>query len=165
MTPPFSLQKWISENRDKLKPPVGNYCLWDNSGFLVMVIGGPNARTDYHINPGEELFYQVEGDITVRIQENGQVRDVPIRQGEIFLLPPRVPHSPQRGPNTVGLVVEFPKAQIEDHHLQWFCQGCNQVVCDFPFRPVDLGKQITAMITRWNGDAALRTCKACGKTN
>src|SRR5215510_3387366 len=95
LSTPINLASWIEEHRDLLKPPVGNVAVW-NSNFLVMVVGGPNARSDYHINPGEELFYQVEGDIVLKVLDDGQPRDVPIRQGELFLLPSRVPHSPQR---------------------------------------------------------------------
>src|SRR5213078_1546361 len=106
-------------NRDQLQPPVGNKCLWDNGGFLVMVIGGPNSRTDYHVNPSEELFYQVEGDIVVKVIDGGEFKDVAIKEGEMFLLPAQMPHSPQRGPNTTGVVVEFPKLRDEEHYLRW----------------------------------------------
>jgi 3-hydroxyanthranilate 3,4-dioxygenase len=160
--PAFNLQNWIAENRHLLQPPVGNKCLWDNGGFLVMIIGGPNARTDYHVNPSEELYYQVEGDIVVKVMDEGQQRDVPIKEGEIFLLPALVPHSPQRGPGTVGLVVEYPKLTKEDHHLRWFCKGCGEVVNDFPFQVADIGVQIKGMLGRWNSDAELRKCKKCG---
>src|SRR6516164_2217248 len=114
---PFNLKTWIDENRQLLQPPVGNACIW-NSGFLVMVVGGPNQRSDYHVNPGEELFYQVEGDIVLRVIEDGRPRDVPIRQGELFLLPAGIPHSPQRPAATVGLVVEVPKFAKGTHHLR-----------------------------------------------
>src|SRR5215467_8434215 len=106
---PFNLSAWIGEHRHLLQPPVGNACIW-NSNFLVMVVGGPNQRTDYHVNPGEELFYQVEGDIVLKVIEAGQPHDIPIRQGDILLLPSGVPHSPLRPANTVGLVVEQPRA-------------------------------------------------------
>jgi len=158
--PPFNLQGWVTEHRHLLKPPVGNACIW-NSNFLVMVVGGPNQRGDYHINPGEELFYQLEGDIVLRIIEDGKPRDIPIRQGDIFLLPAGVPHSPQRPPNTVGLVVEQPRASKEDHHLRWYCRQCGAVVHDVEFQPVDLGKQLKTMIEQFNGSQELRTCKSC----
>ena len=103
---PYNLKAWIEENRRLLEPPVGNKMVWKDTEFLVMVVGGPNRRKDFHIEEGEEFFYQVEGDITLRVMEDGKPIDIPIREGEIFLLPPRVPHSPQRGENTVGLVIE-----------------------------------------------------------
>src|SRR5436190_14960469 len=140
MLAPFNLQKWIEENRHLLRPPVGNKMLW-NSGFMVMVVGGPNQRTDYHVNPGEELFYQVEGDIVLKVIEDGTPRDIPIRQGEIFLLPANVPHSPQRPSNTVGLVVEQARPAGADDHLRWYCRGCGAVVHDEAFHLQDLGKQ------------------------
>src|SRR5262245_34540926 len=97
---PFHLQRWIDDNRHLLKPPVGNKMLW-NGDFMVMVVGGPNQRADFHVNPGEELFYQLEGDIVLRIMEDGKPQDIPIKQGELFLLPAGIPHSPQRPAGTV----------------------------------------------------------------
>ncbi len=161
LSAPLNLHRWVDEHRHLLQPPVGNVAMWD-SNFLVMVVGGPNRRSDYHVNPGEELFFQVEGDVVLKIIDDGQPRDLPIRQGEIFLLPSRVPHSPQRPANTVGLVVEQPKAFAEDHYLRWYCPSCRAIVHETAFRPVDLGKQIKAMLHEFNESEALRTCQACG---
>lgn len=158
---PLNLTAWIDEHRHLLKPPVGNACIW-NSNFLVMVVGGPNARSDYHINPGEELFYQVEGDIVLRILEEGKERDIPIRQGELFLLPAEVPHSPQRPAGTVGLVIEQPKAFTTEHHLRWYCPKCRDTLHDVAFVPVDIGKQIKEALAGFKGNESLRTCKSCG---
>jgi 3-hydroxyanthranilate 3,4-dioxygenase len=158
---PLNLHAWVEEHRHLLRPPVGNAAIW-NSNFLVMVVGGPNQRSDYHINPGEELFYQIEGDIVLKVIDDGVPRDVPIRQGELFLLPARVPHSPQRPAGTVGLVVEQPKAFTEDHHLRWYCRNCGAVVHDATFQPVDIGKQIKALLGEFQGNEALRKCKSCG---
>jgi len=159
---PLNLKAWIDEHRHLLKPPVGNACIW-NSNFLVMIVGGPNARSDYHVNPGEELFYQVEGDIVLKIIEEGKPRDLPIKQGELFLLPAGVPHSPQRPAGTVGLVVEQPKASKESQHLRWFCQKCRGLLHDVAFQPVgDIGKQIKSALEEFNGNEKLRTCKSCG---
>jgi 3-hydroxyanthranilate 3,4-dioxygenase len=127
-----------------------------------MVVGGPNARSDYHINPGEELFYQVQGDIVLAVMEDGSPRDIPIRQGELFLLPARVPHSPQRPAGTVGLVIEQPKAHTDDHLLRWYCQKCGQVLHDYRFQPIDIGKQIKQGLAEFKGNEQLRTCKGCG---
>jgi len=97
---PFNFRQWIDEHRHLLKPPVGNQCVYNDDDFIVMVVGGPNSRKDYHWDEGEELFYQLEGDIMVQVQEDGEPVEVPIREGEMFLLPPRIPHNPVRGPNT-----------------------------------------------------------------
>jgi 3-hydroxyanthranilate 3,4-dioxygenase len=159
---PVNLHAWIEEHRHLLKPPVGNAVIW-NSNFLVMVVGGPNQRSDYHVNPGEELFYQVEGDIILKVIEDGRPRDIPIRQGEIYLLPAGVPHSPQRPANTVGLVVEQPRASQQPQHLRWYCRNCNALLYDAEFQPVDLGRQIKEIIEQFRGDGQLRTCKSCGE--
>jgi 3-hydroxyanthranilate 3,4-dioxygenase len=157
---PLNLHAWIEEHRHLLKPPVGNAAIW-NSSFLVMIVGGPNQRSDYHVNPGEELFYQVEGDIVLKIIEDGKPRDIPIKQGEIFLLPAGVPHSPQRPANTVGLVVEQPRASTQPQHLRWYCQRCSALLYDAAFQPVDLGKQIKESIDQFRASEELRTCKSC----
>jgi 3-hydroxyanthranilate 3,4-dioxygenase len=158
---PFNLHGWINEHRHLLKPPVGNACIW-NSNFLVMVVGGPNQRTDYHINPGEELFYQVEGDVVLKVIEDGKPRDIPLKQGDIFLLPAKVPHSPQRPAGTVGLVVEQPKSFTENHHLRWYCKSCGGVLHDAEFQPVgDIGKLIKTLLDQFKSDEKVRTCKSC----
>jgi 3-hydroxyanthranilate 3,4-dioxygenase len=159
---PLNLHAWIDEHRHLLQPPVGNAVIWD-SNFLVMIVGGPNRRGDYHINPGEELFYQLEGDIVLKVIEDGKPRDIAIKQGEIFLLPAGVPHSPQRPANTVGLVVEQPKASQKPQHLRWYCRRCNEMLHDVTFHPADLGKQIKDITESFNSDRNGRTCKACGE--
>ena len=158
---PFNLHGWIEEHRHLLRPPVGNAPIW-NSNFLVMVVGGPNQRTDFHVNPTEELFFQIEGDIVLKIMDDGTPRDVPIRQGELFLLPAGVPHSPQRPAATVGLVVEVPKFARGTHHLRWYCRSCNHVLHDAAFEPVDLGKQIKGMLEEFKSRSDLHTCTKCG---
>jgi 3-hydroxyanthranilate 3,4-dioxygenase len=158
---PFNLKAWIEEHRHLLKPPVGNAMVW-NSEFMVMVVGGPNQRSDFHVNPGEELFYQIEGDIVLRIMENGKPRDIPIRQGDIFLLPAGIPHSPQRPANTVGLVVEHKRAEAANDHMRWYCKQCGAPVYDAEFHLVDLGKQLKPIIEEFRNNPKLRKCKACG---
>jgi 3-hydroxyanthranilate 3,4-dioxygenase len=158
---PFNLKAWIDGHRDLLKPPVGNSMLW-NDQFMVMVVGGPNQRSDFHVNPGEELFYQVEGDITLRVMEDGKVRELPIKQGDLFLLPAGLPHSPQRPANTVGLVVEHRRPANAKDHLRWYCPQCGAVVHDVAFISVDLGKQLKPIIEEFRANASLRTCKQCG---
>ena len=121
---PINLLGWIDEHRHLLKPPVGNKCIAQDD-FIIMIVGGPNARTDYHYDEGPEWFYQLEGEMVLRIQEDGAPRDIPIRAGEMFLLPPKVPHSPQRMPDSVGLVVERRRLPHEQDGLMWFCPSCN----------------------------------------
>ena len=118
---PFNFRGWIDEHRHLLKPPVGNKLVFRDSEFIIMVVGGPNSRSDFHVDPGEEFFYQLEGDMTLRTVQAGQLVDVPIREGEIFLLPPLLPHSPQRLANTVGLVIERQRRAGERDGLQWYC--------------------------------------------
>lgn len=159
---PFNFKKWIDEHRDLLKPPVGNKAVWKDTEFIVMVVGGPNARKDYHFNEGEEFFYQLEGDVEVTIQENGKAVNVPIREGEIFLLPPRVPHSPKRGANTVGLVIERRRKEYEKDGLMWFCEKCNNKLYEEYFPLKDIEKDFQGVFERFYTSVNNRTCKECG---
>lgn len=164
MLAPFNLQEWINNNRDLLKPPVSNKNLYVEAGdFIVMIVGGPNARKDYHFNESEELFYQLEGDVTVRIQENGKARDVQIKEGDIFLLPSNIPHSPMRGPNTVGLVVERVRKGTDlSDGLMWFCDKCNHKLHEFRFPLEDIERDFLTRFREFYGSEKLRTCDACG---
>lgn len=162
ITRPINFMKWIEENRHLLKPPVGNRCVYEDAEFIVMVVGGPNSRKDFHFEEGEEFFYQLEGDITVKIQEDGRAVDVTVREGEIFLLPPRVPHNPIRGANTVGLVIERRRRAGELDGLMWFCEKCNSKLYEEYFELGDITTQFQGIFARFYGDETLRTCKACG---
>ena len=150
---PFNLQKWIEDNRDLLKPPVGNACLYKEADdFIVMIVGGPNARPDYHYNETEELFYQLEGEITLKIIENDEFKDIKIGPGEMFLLPAGIPHSPQRPAGTVGLVIEKMREQGQKDGLLWFNQKTGEKVHEEYFQldsPAEIGPKIKAAIERY----------------
>ena len=161
---PFNLKQWITDNRDLLKPPVGNKNLYADAGdYIVMIVGGPNARKDYHWNETEELFYQLEGDIEVGIQEDGKAVTIPIKEGEMFLLPGRTPHQPRRGPNTVGLVIEVKRDDREmEDGLQWYCEQCNNLLHEYKFVLHDIEKDFLPRFRDFYGDEAKRTCSKCG---
>lgn len=160
---PFNLQKWIDDNRDILKPPIGNKNLYIEAGdFIVMVVGGPNARKDYHYNETEELFYQLEGDITVIIQEDGKAVEVPIKAGDIYLHPAKVPHSPIRPANTVGLVIERVREEQHTDGLMWFCDSCNHKLHETYFPLKNIEKDFISRFREFYGSEELRTCDNCG---
>jgi len=160
----FNLKQWIDEHRHLLKPPVGNEQLWKDVGpeFIVMVVGGPNSRKDFHVDAGEELFYQLEGNIVVRIVEDGVIRDVEINEGDIFLLPANVPHSPQRKANTVGLVVERTRRPDELDGFQWYCENCGTKIHEVFLPVTDITKQLKPVFDAFWADQDARTCKNCG---
>lgn len=161
---PFNLQKWIEENRDLLKPPVGNKNLYADAGdYIVMIVGGPNARKDYHFNETEELFFQLEGDILVKIQEDGKVQDIHIKAGEMFLLPAKVPHSPIRSEGSVGLVIERKRTKDHTDGLQWYCDHCNNKLHETYFRLTNIEKDFLPRFRAFYGSEELRTCANCGQ--
>ena len=161
---PFNLHQWIEENRDLLKPPVGNKKLYVDAGdFIVMIVGGPNARKDYHFNESEELFYQIEGDITVTVQLDGQPKQIEIKEGDIFLLPPNIPHNPVRGANTVGLVVERVRKGTDlSDGLMWFCGSCNHKLHEYRFPLNDIERDFLTRFREFYSSESHRTCEKCG---
>lgn len=164
MQSPFNLQKWIDENRQHLKPPVGNKNLYpEGDDFIVMVVAGPNARKDYHYNETEEFFYQLEGNITVKIQDEGEAVSVPINEGEIFLLPAKTPHSPIRNEGSIGLVIERVRAGkgFKDG-LLWFCDNCNHKLHEVYFPLEDIEKDFLPHFKEYYASEDLRTCDKCG---
>ena len=161
MLPPINFKNWIEKNRHLLKPPVGNQVVYKDTEFIIMVVGGPNTRKDYHINEGEEFFYQLEGDMILRIREKGKPKDIQINEGEILLLPSNMPHSPQRFANTVGLVVERKRHADELDGFQWYCDKCHAILYNKSVPLTDIVKQLPPIFEEfWNNDDA-RTCKNC----
>ena len=159
---PFNFKQWIDENRHMLKPPIGNKVVYEDTEFIVMVVGGPNARKDYHFNESEEFFYQIEGDILVTVQVDGKAVKVPIKEGEIFLLPPSIPHSPVRPKNTVGLVIERKRREGELDGLMWFCEKCNEKLYDKRFVMRSIEKDFLPTFKEFYTSTDHRTCKKCG---
>jgi 3-hydroxyanthranilate 3,4-dioxygenase len=172
MSAPFNLAGWIRKNKHLLQPPVSNKQLYADEAqdVIVFISGGPNTRNDYHVNPTEELFYQLKGDIAVRVRplDGSSPHDVVIKEGEMYLLPRWVPHRPQRPANTVGLIVEFPRGvdalgQPQKDGLRWYCPKCDGLVHEatWVLRKIDEDLKII-MEDFWGGPAERRTCKGCG---
>lgn len=164
LAPPIDFARWIAEHRELLKPPVGNKCVY-NGDFIVMVVGGPNQRSDYHWDEGPEFFYQIEGEMVLRVQEDGRARDIPIRAGEVFYLPPRIPHSPQRMPDSIGLVVERKRLPHELDGLLWYCERCNTKLYEEFFNLVNVETDFPPVFERFYRSLEHRTCRACGHLN
>lgn len=162
--PPFNLPEWIEENRETLKPPVGNKNLYKDAGdYIVMVVAGPNARKDYHYNETEELFYQLEGNIEVLIQEDGKKRTFRLGPGDMYLHPACVPHSPVRHEGSIGLVVERKRDNLDlKDGLMWFCDNCNHKLYEAYFKLHDIEKDFLSHFETFYGSESLRTCDKCG---
>ena len=158
----INLQQWIERHRQLLKPPVGNRRVFEDGDFIIMVVGGPNSRSDYHVDPGQELFYQIEGDMVLKTRQDGRLVDVFIRQGEMLLLPALVPHSPQRPADTLGLVIERRRRSGERDGFQWYCERCATLLHEELIELTDIEKQLPPVFERFYASAAARTCKRCG---
>lgn len=163
----LNFKKWIDENRHLFKPPIGNQQIWPNREFMITVVGGPNCRTDYHINEGEEFFYQLEGNMILRLRDENTTRknkfvDLHIREGDIFLLPSGVPHSPQRPAGTLGVVIERKRLPHEKDSLVWYCQKCDTKLYKEYFPLTDITKDFKPVIDRFYGNPENSTCKYCG---
>ena len=162
LTPPINFKDWIDNNRHLLKPPVGNQVVYDEGDFMIMVVGGPNARKDYHVDPVEEFFYQLEGDMVLKVIENGQRVDIPIKEGEIFLLPKNLPHSPQRFDDTVGLVVEYKREEGALDSFQWYCDACDSLLHEVSLDLEDIVAQLPPLFNAYWDNIESRTCDDCG---
>jgi 3-hydroxyanthranilate 3,4-dioxygenase len=162
MMPPFNLREWIAAHREALKPPVCNRELYIGSEFIVMIVGGPNARQDYHYDVGPELFHQIQGDMLLKTMQNGEPVDIAIREGDIFLLPPGVPHSPQRFADTVGLVVERQRKPDELDGFMWFCEECGNKLHEEFLHVADIVTDLPPVFERFYSTEEARTCKQCG---
>lgn len=169
IAPPFNLMQWIEDHRDEFKPPVMNkqfYC--EAQDVIVFVSVGPNTRNDYHVNPTEELFYQLRGDASVGIRplDGSPPREVLIREGEMWLCPRMVPHQPKRPADTIGLIVEFPRViggTTYDDGLRWYCPNCQELVHEAHFRLAHIDEDLhEIMDSFWNGPVEGRTCAKCG---
>jgi len=160
LPPAINFKQWIDDNRHLLKPPVGNKAIY-NDDYIVMVVGGPNSRKDYHLNKTPEFFYQVEGDIVLKVIENGEQRDIAIKEGEVFYLPPNIPHSPQRGANTIGLVIEQKRDEGMDDGLAWFCENCHNELYREPFKLTNIETDLPIIFDTFYSDDKKRTCDKC----
>jgi 3-hydroxyanthranilate 3,4-dioxygenase len=160
----FNFQHWIEEHKYLLKPPVGNVQIWTDTDMMVTVVGGPNQRTDFHDDPVEEFFYQLKGDMVLKVIEDGEHRDVFIREGDIFFLPPHVRHSPQRPmEGSIGLVVEPARAAGVKDAFEWYCFSCDALVHRVEVQLVSIVKDLPPLYKAFYQDIAARTCGNCGE--
>ncbi|WP_034761808.1 3-hydroxyanthranilate 3,4-dioxygenase [Rossellomorea vietnamensis] len=160
---PINLMQFIEENRDQLKPPVNNKVIWKDAELMVMLLGGPNKRRDFHVDPSEEVFYQIQGSCYVEvINAEGKREVVEVKEGEMFLLPANVPHSPHRVENTIGLVIERNRAQGELEDFVWFCDECDHELHRATIQLTNIEKQVKEAIATFNGNEELRKCENCG---
>ena len=162
LTPPINFKEWIDNNRHLLKPPVGNKVIFEDGDFLIMVVGGPNKRKDYHVDPVEEFFYQLEGDMLLKVIDNGNRIDVSIKEGDIFLLPKNVPHSPQRFEDTIGLVIEYKRPDGALDYFQWYCDDCDSLIHEVELDLEDIVLQLPPLFSAYWNSIESRTCDNCG---
>jgi 3-hydroxyanthranilate 3,4-dioxygenase len=163
MRQPFNFARWIEENADQLKPPVSNKQIWEGTDMIVTVVGGGNVRSDYHDDPREEFFYQLEGNMNLRLRQRGQpAQDMPIGQGDIFLLPPHVRHSPQRPePDSIGLVIEYARSPGEVDGFEWYCDNCNELVHRVEVQLTSIVHDLPPLFDAFYRDVEARTCPNC----
>lgn len=159
----FSLMDWVEAHRDQLRPPVVNATLFDDGDFIVMVVGGPNLRTDYHDDPHDELFYQLRGSLVMRLMEARAPREIQVAAGGMFLVPAHVRHSPQRpDPDGVGLVIERRRAAGAFDGFEWFCPNCHLLLHRIEIALHDIVADLPPLFDTFYQDQAARTCKRCG---
>jgi 3-hydroxyanthranilate 3,4-dioxygenase len=159
---PFALAAWIDEHLPHSLGAIGNKEVFKGSDFIFQIIRGPNARNDFHIDPWDEIFYQLRGHIFLHVIADGRERRIRIGEGEVFLLPKNVYHSPRRPPGSVGLVIERPRRADELDGIAWFCPACSAKLHQVDFWCDDIEKGINDVIRAFHADPALSTCRRCG---
>jgi 3-hydroxyanthranilate 3,4-dioxygenase len=156
----FNLRKWIDENR-------GNWgqrrVIWQDSDFIAFVTRGPNRRKDYHINGGDEIFYQLEGELNLHYLRENQREVAVLNAGELFLMPRRMPHSPRRADGSWTLVVERTRRANEMDHFIWPCEKCGNTIYATEVRFDDPGDAVKNATASLQADSALATCRKCGQ--
>lgn len=158
---PINFKKWIDKNRHLLKPPVCNKVVWEDSDFIIMVVGGPNSRKDYHVDVEEEFFYQIEGSMILKIIDQNKKKDIIINEGDIYLLPANIPHSPQRTKNSVGLVVEKTRKPTDLDGFQWYCDNCDNLIYEKYAQVSDIVNQLPIIFNEFWNSTDYRTCDKC----
>ncbi|MHA1983827.1 MAG: 3-hydroxyanthranilate 3,4-dioxygenase [Candidatus Hodarchaeales archaeon] len=162
LNPVFNIDEWIKNNRDMLKPPVGNKLVYEDPDIIVMMVGGPNARKDFHFHErGPEFFYQIEGDMVLKIMEESGKKDVVIKAGDMFLMPGGTIHSPQRPPNTIGLVIELKAKRGEMDYLHYYCEKCSNVLHKESFELKNIVTELPPIMDKYFSSEDFRTCKEC----
>ena len=159
---PFGLWDWIREHRAAFEPPVGNKVLWEDSQFTAMVVRGPNARRDFHVDPSDEIFYMLEGAMVIETLEGGARRSRTIREGEMCLVPALTPHSPHRPAGTWGLVIEVRRVPAQTESLLWLCDACDATIHEVTMHVADIETELKTAIETFDASVELRTCKRCG---
>ncbi|NIK74613.1 3-hydroxyanthranilate 3,4-dioxygenase [Thermonema lapsum] len=158
----INLMRWIEAHQEVLKPPVGNKEIYPEGDFIVMVVAGPNARKDYHFNEGPEFFYQIKGDIVLKVVEDGEFRDITIREGEIYMLNRRIPHSPQRPAGSIGLVIEERRRPEQTDGFIWYCDNCHEKLHEVYLKLKDIEKQLPEVFKAFKENKELHKCRNCG---
>ena len=158
----FGLWEWIERNRHAFEPPVGNKVIWEDSQFTAMIVRGPNARRDFHVDPSDELFYMLKGDMVLEYMEGGRRQRQTIREGELMLVPALTPHSPHRPADTWGLVVEIKRLPHQTESLLWFCERCDAELHAVTMHVADIERELKAAIEHFDASVTLRTCRKCG---
>jgi 3-hydroxyanthranilate 3,4-dioxygenase len=158
----FNLWRWIDEHRAAFEPPVGNKVIWEDSQFIAMIVRGPNARRDFHVDPSDEIFYMLRGAMRLEYMEDGRRHERIIREGELCLLPALVPHSPHRPADTWGLVIEVKRRPEQTESLRWFCDRCDRLLHEVTMHVADIERELKTAIEGFDASLALRTCRGCG---
>jgi 3-hydroxyanthranilate 3,4-dioxygenase len=159
----FGLWDWVERHRRDFEPPVGNKVIWEDSQFTAMVVRGPNARRDFHIDPSDEIFYMLRGDMTLEVHVDGKRRKHLLREGEMLLVPALTPHSPHRPADTWGLVIEIKRTPQQTESLVWFCDRCDAELHAVTMYVADIETELKAAIEHFDASVELRTCRRCGR--
>lgn len=162
---PIDALQWATDNADQLRPPVCNKRIFKGEELDCMLVAGPNERSDFHINPTEEFFYQIKGRLVLTVLEDcddgKRRREIKIDQGKCYLLPALIPHNPRREEESLGLVIERRRPSGAQDKIVWYCRGCNAILNEYSFQCKDLDVNILEAINS-NNHFSDQLCTLCG---
>ena len=160
---PKQLVQWSEDNLAQLKPPVANASVFADGNYIINVVGGPNYRSDFHDNPFEEIFYQIQGNAHLIIWDRGQFERIDLKAGDVFLLPAHIKHSPQRHEKGLCFLIELPRPKGFLDKLSWYCASCANSVFETSGQLTNLVEDLPIMYRQfYDLDDAARTCTSCG---
>jgi 3-hydroxyanthranilate 3,4-dioxygenase len=139
--------------------------LWQEAESLAFVARGRDYRSEFHINPADELMYQVKGTMQLHYRTpDGKEEVAVLDEGAVIFTPAGTPHSPRFPSDAYALIVERKRRPGEIDRFQWFCARCDNLLHEEEFVVADYRDDPVSQAYRnFYTSLAARTCARCGE--
>ncbi len=140
------------------------YVMWQEEGSLAFVARGREYRSEFHIDPSDEVMYMIKGEMNLHFRSPDGAEDISVlKEGEAIFTAAGIPHSPRFPPDAFLLVLERKRREGEIDRFHWFCPECDAflheetfIVNDYRLDPVSKAYQ------NFFDSEEFRTCSECG---